>query len=141
MRRVESSFKNTSAKAERINNSTSRPKRLCDSYFKLLNNDMIFVEEVVGVANGSSGPSTSTSLLNWQKAIKAEDSLLKINIFVSDFLVNTSGTTIDADFAVRVDKTLKLGALKEMIAEKLSGLCGEAVKPEEIVVKRKNIAR
>lgn len=131
VRRVCGQFKNF-AKAERINNSMSRPKRLCDSHFKLQNNDIIFVEQV------TSGPNT---LLKWQQSIKAEDSLLKINISVKDFPSMSQGSTVDVEFAVRVEKTLKLGVLKEMIAEKLSGLCNETVKPEEIIVKRKNIAR
>lgn len=86
----------------------------------------------------TSGPNT---LLKWQQSIKAEDSLLKINISVKDFPSMSQGSTVDVEFAVRVEKTLKLGVLKEMIAEKLSGLCNETVKPEEIIVKRKNIAR
>ena len=43
IRRVSGQFKNF-AKAERINNNASRPKRLCESHFKLQNNDILFVE-------------------------------------------------------------------------------------------------
>lgn len=44
----------------------SRQKKLCDSYFKLQHNEIIFVE------NYLQSPLIN-SMSKWQKAIKAED--------------------------------------------------------------------
>lgn len=150
LRRVEPQGKSGSARVDRINNSATRPKKLCESYHSLPNNEIIFVEKTrkepeSSEMYGGALPSSSGSLgrLNWYKAIKAEDSLLKINFTVKDFPVATAaaGAIVKAELPLRLHKQTKFGRLKEIIAEKLTEMCNKEIDATDFIVKRKNMMR